>query len=126
MSNPVQVIDLDKQYGESIHAYIKNVLLVSANPTDAEIENAYSNIRLWLDSINIKQDGVAYIDSHKEEALKVATGPAYEDILAQKEAAKAPVINTANAKVKIAAIAALIALAAWYLFKDSSEGAEVI
>ncbi len=120
-SASVQVIDLDKQYGEQIFNYVKDVLLADIDPTPEEMTHAYANIRLWLDDKGVTSDGTAYIHANQEEAKKIATGQEYEKILEAKEVSKNTSASMAGGSSvkRLAVIAALIAFAFWYLFKDS-------
>lgn len=115
----------DDQYAAQIHDYVVNVLFASINPSDDEIEHGYANVRTWLDSIGVTMGGVEYMQAHQDEAIKIATGPAYETLLATGAAKPVAVANTQPAfdtksKTKLAVFVALMVLGIWYLFfKDS-------
>lgn len=117
------------QKSQQIFSYVKDDLLRGKNMNADQLQDAYVNVRLWLDTkgVSSKADGsptadteIKAIDANKAEVTAIALNPSYEADLSEEMDSKSASSNDEKrkARLKIGAFVALIFLGLYLLLKD--------
>jgi hypothetical protein len=119
------IIDANDPYAGSIYNYIKDTILSGIELTEDEMTMAYTNIRLWIDEQSLDPGrAIEFLEQNAAQARAIAMNRAFEEQIIEKEKTSIPPSSVNSdqrrkSRMKLAAIVSVIALALYFLMRES-------